>query len=125
MYTVLENPDISDRFTNPEGSGGIRNHADRKCGIISRGNTKKENADRQSAQYKESKARWHRAEDQKAIGRNKKTRKMAIVAIALGVSSCNVTRTITTRSEAWQKGDTSVIIQTKTVETYDASKKGL
>ena len=38
-------------------------------------------------------------------------------------SSCNVTRTITTRSEAWQKGDTSVIIQSKTVETYDASRK--
>ena len=47
------------------------------------------------------------------------------VAIALGLSSCNVTRTVTTRSEAWQKGDTSVVIQTKTVETYDASKKGL
>ena len=45
------------------------------------------------------------------------------VAIALGLSSCNVTRTVTTRSEAWQKGDTSVIIQSKTVETYDASKK--
>lgn len=47
------------------------------------------------------------------------------VAIALGLSSCNVIRTITTRSEAWQKGDTSVIIQTNTVESYDASKKGL
>ena len=47
------------------------------------------------------------------------------VAIALGLQSCNVTRTVTTRSEAWQKGDTSVVIQTKTVETYDASKKGL
>ena len=47
------------------------------------------------------------------------------VAIALGLSSCNVTRTITTRSEYWQKADTSVVIQTKTVETYDASKKGL
>ena len=47
------------------------------------------------------------------------------VAIALGLSSCTVTRTITTRSEAWQKGDTSVVIQTKTVQTYDASKKGL
>ena len=45
------------------------------------------------------------------------------VAIALGLSSCNVTRTVTTRSEAWQKGDTSVVIQTKTVETYDASRK--
>ena len=47
------------------------------------------------------------------------------VAIALGLSSCNVTRTITTRSEYWQKADTSVVIQTKTIETYDASKKGL
>ena len=45
------------------------------------------------------------------------------VAIALGLSSCNVTRTITTKSEYWQKADTSVVIQTKTVETYDASKK--
>ena len=47
------------------------------------------------------------------------------VAIALGLSSCNVTRTITTKSEYWQKADTSVVIQTKTVETYDASKKGI
>ena len=45
------------------------------------------------------------------------------LAIALGLQSCNVTRTVTTRSEAWQKGDTSVVIQTKTVETYDAEKK--
>ena len=50
-----------------------------------------------------------------------------IVAVAATacMTGCNVTRTITTRSEAWQKGDTSVVIQTKTVETYDASKKGL
>ncbi len=47
------------------------------------------------------------------------------VAIALGLQSCNVTRTVTTRSEAWQRGDTSVVIQTKTVETYDASRKVL
>ena len=45
------------------------------------------------------------------------------VAIALGLQSCNVTRSITTRSETWQKGDTSVVIQTKTIETYDASRK--
>ena len=45
------------------------------------------------------------------------------VAIALGLSSCNVTRTITTKSEYWQKADTSVVIQTKTIETYDASRK--
>ena len=55
----------------------------------------------------------------------KATAIVTCVAIALGLSSCNVTRTVTTRSEAWQKGDTSVVIQTKTVETYDASKKGL
>ena len=41
----------------------------------------------------------------------------------IGLQSCNVTRTITTRSEYWQKADTSVVIQTKTIETYDASKK--
>ena len=39
------------------------------------------------------------------------------------LTSCNVTRTITTKSEYWQKGDTSCIIQTKTIESYDASKK--
>ena len=48
---------------------------------------------------------------------------ISCVAIALGLSSCNVTRTVTTRSEAWQKGDTSVVIQTKTVESYDGSRK--
>ena len=45
------------------------------------------------------------------------------VAIAFGLSSCNVTRTITTKSEYWQKADTSVVIQTKTIESYNASKK--
>ena len=48
---------------------------------------------------------------------------LTCLAIALGLSSCNVTRTITTKSEYWQKADTSVVIQTKTIETYDASKK--
>ena len=49
----------------------------------------------------------------------------AVTALAagLGLSSCNVTRTVTTRSEAWQRGDTSVVIQTKTVESYDGSRK--
>ena len=46
-----------------------------------------------------------------------------IVIAGLGLSSCNVTRTVTTRSEAWQKGDTSVVIQTKTIESYDGSRK--
>ena len=53
------------------------------------------------------------------------TAMVTCVAIALGLSSCNVTRTITTKSEYWQKADTSVVIQTKTIETYDASKKGI
>jgi len=48
---------------------------------------------------------------------------LTALAAGLGLSSCNVTRTVTTRSEAWQKGDTSVIIQTKTVESYDGSRK--
>ena len=38
---------------------------------------------------------------------------LTALAAGLGLSSCNVTRTVTTRSEAWQKGDTSVVIQTK------------
>ena len=42
---------------------------------------------------------------------------------AIGLSSCNVTRTITTKSEYWQRGDTSAVIQTKTIESYDGSRK--
>ncbi len=45
--------------------------------------------------------------------------------VVLGVQSCNVTRTITTRSETIQHGDSTIMIQTRTVESYDASKKGL
>ena len=48
---------------------------------------------------------------------------LTALAAGLGLSSCNVTRTVTTRSEAWQKGDTSVVIQTNTVESYDGSRK--
>lgn len=42
---------------------------------------------------------------------------------SLGLTSCNVTRVITNQSEYYQRGDTSVMIQTKTIETYDATKK--
>ena len=49
---------------------------------------------------------------------------LLIILILAGLlSSCNVTRTVTTKAEYYQKGDTSVVIQTRTVETYDASKK--
>jgi len=47
----------------------------------------------------------------------------ALAVSALALSSCNVTRTITTKSEYWQREDTSAVIQTKTIEMYDASKK--
>lgn len=49
------------------------------------------------------------------------------LAVMLGLgfffSSCNVTRTITTQSQYFTKGDTTCTIVTKTIETYDASKK--
>lgn len=43
-------------------------------------------------------------------------------AIAFGLTSCNVTRTITTQSSSIQRGDTSITIQTKTIESYNALK---
>ncbi len=51
----------------------------------------------------------------------------AITALlgALGLTSCNVTRAITTEQKYYQRGDTAVSITTKTIETYDASKRGL
>lgn len=47
---------------------------------------------------------------------------VALLAACLGLTSCNVTRTITTESSSIQRGDTSVIIQTKTIESYNALK---
>lgn len=46
-----------------------------------------------------------------------------LIACALVATGCNVTRTVTTESQYYQRGDTSVVIQTKTIETYDATKK--
>ena len=48
---------------------------------------------------------------------------LTTVAVCLSLSSCNVTRTVTTESQYYHRGDTSVVIQTKTIETYDATKK--
>lgn len=49
------------------------------------------------------------------------------ILIALGLSialaSCNVTRRVTTESSYFTKGDTAITITTRTVESYDASKK--
>lgn len=47
---------------------------------------------------------------------------LALAAALLGLTSCNVTRTITTECSSVQRGDTSVIIQTKTIESYNAFK---
>ena len=48
---------------------------------------------------------------------------LTALGAAFGLSSCNVVRTITNKSEYYQRGDTSVMIQTRVTETYDASKK--
>lgn len=48
---------------------------------------------------------------------------LTALGAALGLQSCNVVRTITNKSEYYQRGDTAVMIQTKTTESYDASKK--
>ena len=53
-------------------------------------------------------------------------RRIMIIGLAMSglcLASCNVTRTITTQSEYFQRGDTTCTIVTKTIETYDASKK--
>lgn len=47
---------------------------------------------------------------------------LSALAAGLGLNSCNVVRTITNKSEFYQRGDTSVMIQTKTTESYDAKK---
>lgn len=46
-----------------------------------------------------------------------------IIGLGLCLTSCNVVRTITNESQYFTKGDTSVMIQTKTIESYDATKK--
>ena len=45
-----------------------------------------------------------------------------LIAAIMGLTSCNVTRTITTESKSVQRGDTAIIIQTKTIESYNANK---
>ena len=50
---------------------------------------------------------------------------LTALGASLGLTSCNVTRVITNESSYLQRGDTSVVIHTKTIETYDAVKKGM
>lgn len=46
-----------------------------------------------------------------------------LVSLGYFLTSCNVTRVVTTESQYYQKGDTTCTITTKTTETYDATKK--
>ena len=48
---------------------------------------------------------------------------LMIIGAATVLTSCNVTRTVTTSSSYVQRVDTTVLIQSKTIESYDASKK--
>lgn len=48
---------------------------------------------------------------------------LTTLAASLGLTSCNVTRRVTTESAFYQRGDTTVQIVTKTTESYDATKK--
>lgn len=47
-----------------------------------------------------------------------------LIFAGLAISSCNVTRKVTTESSYFQKGDTTTTITVKTIESYDATKKG-
>ena len=50
-------------------------------------------------------------------------KKILIIAfVGVALMSCNVTRTVTTTSEYVQRGDTTVVIQSKTIESYDGVK---
>lgn len=48
---------------------------------------------------------------------------LTALAASLGLTSCNLTRKISTESSFYQRGDTTVNIVTRTTETYDATKK--
>lgn len=57
----------------------------------------------------------------------KKTIAIVIISILISLlmilSSCNVTRVVTTQASHYQKGDTTTTIVTKTTETYEGTKK--
>ena len=48
---------------------------------------------------------------------------LVVLGAMMAMTSCNVTRVVTTESQYYQRGDTTCTIVTKTVESYDASKK--
>ena len=44
---------------------------------------------------------------------------LLLMAAACILNSCNVTRTVTTTAQTVQRGDTTTVIMTKTIESYD------
>ena len=48
---------------------------------------------------------------------------LVVLGAMMAMTSCNVTRVVETKSEYFTRGDTTCTIVTKTVESYDASKK--
>ena len=44
---------------------------------------------------------------------------LSLIAAACTLCSCNVTRTVTTTAQTIQRGDTTTVIMTKTIESYD------
>ena len=44
---------------------------------------------------------------------------LLMFVLACVLNSCNVTRTVTTTAQTVQKGDTTTVIMTKTIESYD------
>lgn len=45
------------------------------------------------------------------------------ILVICALSSCNLTRTVTTKAEYYQKGDTTIQVVTRTTESYDGSVK--
>ena len=50
---------------------------------------------------------------------------LTAIGAGLGLNSCKVARDITCKCEYINKGDSSIVIQSKTTETYNAVKKRL
>lgn len=48
---------------------------------------------------------------------------LTAIGAAYGLTSCRATRTITTDAKCIQKGDSTIIIQTKVTENYVGVKK--
>lgn len=55
--------------------------------------------------------------------RRRRLLRMFLTFFVLSMCSCQVVRTITTSAETRQEDDKTIIIQTKTIETYSGEKK--